>query len=93
MTTINNEMEKGFITIQDWMFELGLTGNDVIVYALIYGFSQDNRTWFNGSLNYIIGNLKERGGESANPVDNINAPKGEETAPQQAGGSDDDLPF
>lgn len=54
MTTINNEMEKGFITIQDWMFELGLTGNDVIVYALIYGFSQDNRTWFNGSLNYIM---------------------------------------
>ena len=36
------------------MFELGLTGNDVIVYALIYGFSQDNRTWFNGSLNYIM---------------------------------------
>ena len=35
-------------------------------------------------VNYIIGNLKERGGESANPVDNINAPKGEETAPQQA---------
>lgn len=44
-------------------------------------------------VNYIIGNLKERGGESANPVDNINAPKGEETAAQQASGSDDDLPF
>ena len=44
-------------------------------------------------VNYIIGNLKERGGESANPVDNINAPKGEETAAQSASGSDDDLPF
>lgn len=44
-------------------------------------------------VNYIIGNLKERGGESANPVDNINAPKGEGTTAQQASGSDDDLPF
>lgn len=46
-------------------------------------------------VNYIIGNLKERGGESANPVDAVNPPKGdvEQTEQPQPSGSTDDLPF
>ena len=33
--------------------ELGLSGNELICYALIYGFSQDGESEYNGSLSYI----------------------------------------
>ena len=33
--------------------ELGLTGNELIAYALVYGFSQDDESEFKGSLNYV----------------------------------------
>jgi len=43
-----------YITIQGWMIsELSLKGNELLVYALIYGFSQDGNTKFEGSLSYI----------------------------------------
>ena len=34
--------------------ELGLSGNDLLIYAIIYGFSQDGSTEFSGSLNYLV---------------------------------------
>lgn len=43
-----------FITIQDWMVkDLELKGNELLTYALIYGFSQDRESEFKGSINYI----------------------------------------
>jgi predicted transcriptional regulator len=33
--------------------DLKLSGNDLIVYAIIYGFSQDNESRFTGSLQYL----------------------------------------
>lgn len=33
--------------------ELKLSGNDLLCYSLIYGFSQDGETEFYGSLNYV----------------------------------------
>lgn len=51
MEKIKNE---NFIAIQGFMVkELGLSGNELIAYALIYGFSQDNESEFKGSLNYV----------------------------------------
>lgn len=51
MTKIKNE---NYIAIQGFMVkELGLTGNELIAYALIYGFSQDDESEFRGSLNYV----------------------------------------
>lgn len=48
---MNND---NFILIQGWMCnELKLAGNELLVYALIYGFSQDGESWFNGSRRYI----------------------------------------
>ena len=45
---------ENYITIQGWMrTELGLKGNDLLVYALIYGFSQTKDQKFTGSLQYI----------------------------------------
>lgn len=32
---------------------LGLKGNELLVYAVIYGFSQDNDSWFTGSQSYL----------------------------------------
>ncbi len=46
--------DNNFIVIQGWMVnQLKLQGNDLIVYALIYGFSQDGVSEFCGSCNYI----------------------------------------
>lgn len=51
MAKIKNE---NFIAIQGFMIkELGLSGNELIAYALIYGFSQDSESEFKGSLNYV----------------------------------------
>ena len=43
-----------YINIQGWMItELGLSGNDLIVYAVIYGFSQDGESTFQGTRAYL----------------------------------------
>ena len=44
---------ENFITIQGWMTQLDLKGNELIAYALIYGFSQDGKSFFQGTSSYI----------------------------------------
>lgn len=45
---------ENYITIQGWMRkELGLSGNELLAYALVYGFSQDSESTFRGSLSYV----------------------------------------
>lgn len=59
--------KESYITIQAFMVnELELKGNELIVYALIYGFSQDGYSWFSGSQSYIT---KWLGGASRTTVD------------------------
>ena len=41
------------IVVTEEMRALGLSGNDLMVFALINGFSQDGQGCFYGSLNYI----------------------------------------
>lgn len=46
-----------FINIQSFMVrKLGLKGNELIIYAMIHGFSQDGHSFFYGSLKYIMQN-------------------------------------
>ena len=46
--------DENFVTIQGWMItKLGLKGNELMVYAVIYGFSQDAESRFTGSRRYI----------------------------------------
>ena len=45
---------ENFINIQGWMLaDLKLKGNELLIYAIIYGFSQDGETRFTGSLSYL----------------------------------------
>lgn len=45
---------ENYIQISGWMVQgLGLKGNELLVYALIYGFSQDGMSEFTGSIAYI----------------------------------------
>ena len=45
---------ENFITIQGWMVnELNLKGNSLIIYSIIYGFSQTDDCKFTGSANYL----------------------------------------
>ena len=49
MVTSNN-----YVQIQGFMVSnLKLKGNSLLVYALIYGFSQDGQSKFYGSRKYI----------------------------------------
>ena len=45
---------ENFLVIQGWMItELGLKDKELLLYALIYGFTQEENEWFSGSLEYI----------------------------------------
>ena len=45
---------NNYVVIQGWMCnELGLKGNELLIFALIYGFSQDGDTRFYGSRSYM----------------------------------------
>lgn len=48
------DTKLGYIVILPWMREeLDLKGNELLVYALIHGFSQEEQGCFFGSLDYI----------------------------------------
>lgn len=59
---MNDQQEKksrvrreNYIQIQGWMLtDLKLKGNELLVYAIIYGFSQLEHQVFNGSLQYLM---------------------------------------
>ena len=47
-----------YITVPGFaIVELGLSGNELLCYSLIYGFTQDKETEFRGSLNYVASAL------------------------------------
>lgn len=51
MAKVKNEH---YITIMEFMVrDLELSGNELIAYALVYGFSQNGESEFEGSLSYI----------------------------------------
>ena len=53
-----------YINIQGWMVsELGLKGNNLLIYAIIYGMSQDGKGRYTGGLNYLASwtNSSKRG--------------------------------
>jgi hypothetical protein len=53
---MNNE---NYINILGWMInDLNLKGNELILYAIIYGFSQDGQSEYYGSQRYISKALK-----------------------------------
>lgn len=49
-----NVQPNNYLTIQGWMqTDLHLKGSDLILYALIYGFTQDGESEFSGSITYM----------------------------------------
>ena len=47
--------DKSYLTIQSWMVtDLHLKGNELMAYALIWGFSQDGQSCFYGSFSYVM---------------------------------------
>lgn len=44
---------EDYIVIQGWMRSLGLTDKQLLVYAMIWGFSRDGRSRMRGSAKYI----------------------------------------
>jgi len=50
--------DESYITIYGWMTNrLKLSGNELLVYALIYSFTKDGEAEFHGSANYITSAL------------------------------------
>lgn len=50
--------DKGYTVIPDWMLTLDLDIYEVIILAVIYGFSQDGESSFTGSQNYLARKAK-----------------------------------
>ena len=51
MGKVKNE---NYFQVQGWMVnELGLKGNELMIYAIIYGFSQTDDQYFTGSMQYL----------------------------------------
>ena len=46
--------QDSYVVLQRWMrTELGLKGNELAVYAIIYGFSQDGESVYKGGYGYL----------------------------------------
>ncbi len=45
---------ENYVTIQGWMLDLDIKGNELLVYAVIYGFSQAEGTCYSGSVKYLM---------------------------------------
>ena len=45
---------ESYIVIKDWMVsKLGLKGVELIIYAIIFGFSQDGQNFYTASTKYL----------------------------------------
>ena len=54
MSNRNYIKDTNYLQIQGWMVsKLGLKGNSLLIYAIIYGFSQDGHNMFKGTMNYL----------------------------------------
>jgi hypothetical protein len=50
----NMVKDNSYITIQSFMInDLKLKGNELLIYAIIFGFSQDGENHYTGSLSYL----------------------------------------
>lgn len=48
-------LDQNYLVILGWMrSRLGLSGNDLLVYALVYGMTQEESAWFFGGASYIV---------------------------------------
>jgi len=54
---LKKEKNDNYFIVYDWMFKLGLTGSDLLIYALIHSFSKDGAADFHGSSEYIAKRL------------------------------------
>ena len=46
--------DSNYVVIQGWMItRLGLKGNELLIYAVIYGFTQNGEIEFVGSMKYL----------------------------------------
>ena len=51
--------DSNFIVILPFMInQLNLKGNELLVYAIVYGFSQDGESWFEGGVNCLADWIK-----------------------------------
>lgn len=54
MNNTNYVKDTNYLQIQGWMVSrLGLKGNSLLIYAIIYGFSQDGHNMFRGTMKYL----------------------------------------
>ena len=50
--------DNSYYVVSRWMAtRLGLTGNELHTYAIIFGFSQDGETEYKGSTKYLMETL------------------------------------
>ena len=51
---MSNIQDENYVNLQGWMINrLNLKGNELTIFAVIYGFTQDGENWFEGSRAYL----------------------------------------
>ncbi|MDE7094395.1 MAG: helix-turn-helix domain-containing protein, partial [Oscillospiraceae bacterium] len=72
MSDKKNTLKDGdFINIQSWMVtELHLKGNELMIFAKIFGFSTTEDQYFTGRLQYL---MNWTGGTKATVISNLNS--------------------
>ena len=47
--------DNSYVVIQSFMLkDLELKGNELIVYAVIYGYTQDGEHWYYGTRGHLV---------------------------------------
>ena len=51
---MNIDISENYLNLQGWMMtKLNLSGNELLAFGLIYGFTQDGQSFYYGSINYL----------------------------------------
>jgi len=46
-------MKGSYLAIMDWMLDLGLKSSELVAFAVVWSFSRDGESWFQGSATYV----------------------------------------
>ncbi len=64
--------DENYFTVIGWMAnKLGLTGTELLTYAIVYGFTQDGETEYKGSSKYLMETINCSKNTAINALNNL----------------------
>ncbi len=64
--------DENYFTVTGWMAnQLGLSGTELLTYAIVYGFTQDGETEYKGSSKYLMDTINCSKNTAINALNNL----------------------